>query len=144
MRTWTQFTDNLLAQYDIRASALPDASPSIDRGVKIGTAGNDVRSVTQYDPDTARILVAAWTTARPCCTAAANGFTVAALDGTGVPVTSYVRFVTTPMLTAPDLVVTRDGMFAASYTTSDGAVLYRAEVVDLGHDEPRTAAVQKN
>ena len=36
------------------------------------------------------------------------------------------------------------GEVGSEVTTADGSVLYRAEVVDVGHDEPRTAAVQKN
>ena len=36
------------------------------------------------------------------------------------------------------------GEVAADVTTSDGAVLYRAEVVDVGHDELRTAAVAEH
>jgi len=36
------------------------------------------------------------------------------------------------------------GEVAGDVTTSDGAVLYRAEVLDVGRDELRTAAVQGN
>jgi len=36
------------------------------------------------------------------------------------------------------------GEVAGDVTTADGAVLYRAEVLDVGHDELRTAAVQGN
>jgi hypothetical protein len=36
------------------------------------------------------------------------------------------------------------GEVAAEVTTAKGTVLYRAEVVDIGHDELRTAAVQEH
>jgi hypothetical protein len=36
------------------------------------------------------------------------------------------------------------GEVAGDVTTADGAVLYRAEVVDVGHDELRTAAAKEN
>jgi hypothetical protein len=36
------------------------------------------------------------------------------------------------------------GEVGGEVTTADGSVLYRAEVVDVGHEELRTAAVQEN
>jgi hypothetical protein len=66
-----------------------------------------------------------------------------ALDGTETRFRVKVRGRTGTMRTF-ELENSPWGEVGGEVTTADGSVLYRAEVVDVGHEELRTAAVQDN
>jgi hypothetical protein len=123
-------------QSDVEALRVT-ASSRTSLGAAIGTIANDTGGRVQSDPAISRMLVIGLATPfsndLPIpSTSPSYGLRIAALNRTGVPLTAAVNLTTTPALSSPDLVVARDGTFAASYTTTDGAILHRIGVASDG------------
>jgi hypothetical protein len=122
--------------FDVQALRVT-ASSATDLGEAIGTIADDTGGRVQSDPAISRMLAIGLATpfgdnAAIPSPSPAYGLRIAALDRTGVPLTASVSLTTTPALSSPDLVVARDGLFAASYTDATGAILHRISVASDG------------